>query len=121
LPLTGSHADPKKNDMPNFEMVSFEPDMSSIRINRTMAKMLSAHNNMRKLKVRSASEELPQLRRYVRTGEGEGSPPGDAPLSVRWVTSAWPATRGTWVSDLTTHTVAGFSEFQVKPAQAQNL
>ena len=60
-----------------------------------MAKMLSAHSNMRKLKVRSASEELPQLRRYVRTGEGDGSALGDALLSVRWVTSAWPATRGT--------------------------
>src|ERR1700691_5291845 len=102
-------------------MVSLEPEMSSTRINTTMAKMLSAHTNMSVLKARSAIDELPQLRRYWRTGEGDGSAPGDEPLSVRWVTSAWPATRGTWVSDLTTHTVAGFSEFQVKPAQAQNL
>jgi hypothetical protein len=68
------------------------------------------------LKARSANEELPQFRRYVRTAEGDGSAPGDEPLSIRWGTSAWPATRGTWVSDFTTHTVAGFSEFQVKPA-----
>ena len=60
-----------------------------------MAKMLSAHTSMSELKARSASEELPQFRRYVRTGESDGSAPGDALLSVRWVTSAWPATRGT--------------------------
>ncbi len=59
-----------------------------------MAKMLSAHTNIRALKARSASEELPQLRRYARTGEGDGSAPEDEVLSAR-CTSAWPATRGT--------------------------
>jgi len=87
LPLTGSQAEPKKNGRPNFWMVSFEPEISSMRINKTMAKMLRAHTNIRALKARSASAELPQLRRYVRTREGDGSAPGVG-LSDRWVKSA---------------------------------
>ena len=36
--------------MPNFWMVSLEPEMSSTRINITMAKMLSAQSNISALK-----------------------------------------------------------------------
>jgi hypothetical protein len=50
--------------------------------------MLSAQTSIRALKARSASAELPQLRRYARTGESGGPASGDKLLSVRWVTSA---------------------------------
>src|SRR5580704_13090706 len=93
LPLTGSHADPKKNDIQNFWIVSFEPEMSSNRIRRTIPKMLSAHKSIRALKLRSAKEELPRLIRNARTGDGEVSGSGERWPSVRWVTSVWPDTR----------------------------
>jgi hypothetical protein len=42
-------------------------------------------------------------------------------LPVGSVTSACPAVRVAWLSDFTTHTVAGFSEFEVKPVTTQTF
>ena len=61
-----------------------------------MAKMLSAHNNIRTLKVRSAIDEVPQIEQErADRRRAAGAASGGEFSWGRWDTSTWPATRGT--------------------------
>ena len=89
-PVTGFHAERRKNPNPNCDRLSLERAIKIVRINSTIAKMLSAHTSITAAKVPSASPPLPRALRYCRIGEGGPSAAaGSGAATKLTIAGAW--------------------------------